>query len=84
MTMVWQHSGNIQMFVNGHKLPDQASCALVRGDMKYTSGIKEVKLGSIKWAMLFDEVAIWYKALSDEEAEDIFHRTLTGKYVDRI
>lgn len=78
VTMVWLNRKTITVFLNGQRLPTAASCTPVEGSLKIkTTG--SVRIGGPKLDIWLDEFAIWNKALSDEEAVNIYYRTNIGK-----
>ena len=74
--IVWSHPGNIKVFVNGHRLQPHNNCT--KPNRQLLVDRKAVFIGTNRGRIGIDELAIWHRALSNDEAEGIFWETARG------
>ena len=83
VTIMWLHRGAIEIFFNGHRLPAYANCTETSTALGFEA-VRKIGIGSNKFLLSMDELAVWNKALSLSEAEKIFSYIHTGKEDFRV
>ena len=83
VTIMWLHRGAIEIFFNGHRLPAYANCTETSTALGFEA-VRKIGIGSNKFLLSMDELAVWNKVLSLSEAEKIFSYIHTGKEDFRV
>lgn len=77
VSMVWLHREAIKVFLNGHRLPGDGDCSRVQDSLE-SNKANRVRFGIRDFSIWLDEFVKWNKALSDNEAMNIYYQTNTG------